>query len=231
MDLPTLRKPIPLVIATDISAMRSDAPRLTQVAASALRAWADMGRKRGRRRLIYPPAAASCLRLRSDAPRDARTGELLHVLDERSGAASACRFSSDGKLVIFGYGDNSCRIWDANDGKLLSTLVGHNGRVRDIRINPDQTRFVSWATDDKAIVWDFASPVANQLLVLEGDSRLLQAHWSPDGRDIISAWSDGSVKVWSGATREDLGKLVGNNDNFESQFDDWRVKSMNHIAD
>jgi WD40 repeat protein len=162
---------------------------------------------------------------------NARTGELLHVLDERSGAASACRFSSDGKLVIFGYGDNSCRIWDANDGKLLSTLVGHNGRIRDIRINPDQTRIVSWALDDKAIVWDFASPVANQLLVLDGDSRLLQAHWSPDGRDIISAWSDGSVKVWSGATREDLGKLVGNNDNFESQFDDWRVKSMNHIAD
>ncbi len=120
---------------------------------------------------------------------------------------------------------------DANGGKLLSTLVGHNGRVRDIRINPDQTRFVSWALDDKAIVWDFASPVANQLLVLDGDSRLLQAHWSPDGRDIITSWSDGSIKIWSGATREDLGKLNGNSDNFESQFDDWRVKSMNHIAD
>ena len=162
---------------------------------------------------------------------DARTGELLRELDDRSGSIQACRFSSDGKFVIAGYADNSCRIWDANDGKLLSTLVGHNGRVRDIRINPDQTRFVSWALDDKAIVWDFASPVANQLLVLDGDSRLLQAHWSPDGRDIITSWSDGSVKVWSGATREDLGKLVGNSDNFESQFDDWRVKSMNHIAD
>ncbi len=162
---------------------------------------------------------------------DARTGELLRELDDRSGPVQACRFSSDGKFVIAGYGDNSCRIWDANDGKLLSTLVGHNGRVRDIRINPDQTRFVSWALDDKGIVWDFASPLAHQLLVLGGDSRLLQAHWSPDGRDIITSWSDGSVKVWSGATREDLDKFVGNGDNFESQFDDWRVKSMNHIAD
>ena len=71
----------------------------------------------------------------------------------------------------------------------------------------------------------------DQLLVLDGVSRLLPAPWSPAGRDIITSWSDGSVKVWSGATREDLGKLVGNSDNFESQFDDWRVKSMNHIAD
>lgn len=162
---------------------------------------------------------------------DARTGEKLHVLDERSGHVSACRFSSDGKFAILGCTDNTCRIWNANDGKLLSTLVGHNGRVRDIRISPDQTRFVSWAIDDKAIVWDFASPLANQLLVLDGDSRLLQAHWSPDGRDIITSWSDASVKVWSGASREDLGKLGENNDNFESQFDDWRVKSMNHIPE
>ena len=74
------------------------------------------------------------------------------------------------------------------------------------------------------MVWDLSRPSANQLIVLSGESRLIQAHWSPDGRDIITAWSNGSIGVWSGATKEDLASLVSQEENFDQSYYAWREK-------
>ena len=72
------------------------------------------------------------------------------------------------------------------------------------------------------MVWDLARPSANQLVVLSGKSRLIQAQWTPDGRDIITAWSDGSLGVWSGATKEDLASLVHETGEFGESYYAWR---------
>ena len=140
---------------------------------------------------------------------NADTGERIHVLEIQAGGVTSCRFSEDGRLVLAGYGDGAVRLWDSTSGKLLTTLTGHGNRLRDARFNPDQSRILSWAMDDRAIVWDRTEPAANQLLVLSGNSKLLQAHWTPDGRDVVTAWSDGTIKVWRGATQNDLSDSAG----------------------
>ncbi len=160
--------------------------------------------------------------------RNARTGELLYdPLRTPFGNVDSVRFSGDGQFVLTGYVNGLCRVSDADSGEVVTALTGHLGGIRDVRLSPDGTRLLSWSVDDHAIIWDLSRPSANQLVVLSGESRLMQAHWSPDGRDIISAWSDGSIVVWSGATKKDLASLVSRAGDFEEAFDVWRDKLRN----
>jgi WD40 repeat protein len=99
-----------------------------------------------------------------------------------------------------------------------------------VRLSPDETRLVSGATDDQVIVWDTERPFANPLFTGQGDSRLLQAHWTSDGRDIVTAWTDGSIEVLSGATKEDLSNFHSEENAFEGQFDAWRSKFMTSLV-
>jgi WD40 repeat protein len=158
---------------------------------------------------------------------DARAGRQLHVLEDQTGNAVSCRFSTDGRFILVGYADSTVRIWESLTGKLVTTLIGHSDRIRDVRMSSDQTRLLSWAMDNKAIIWDFAQPLANQLLVQGGDSKLLQAHWSPDGKNIFTAWSSGRIEVWSGAAKSDFTKLVDRKGSFKDEFDKWRKQYMN----
>ncbi len=160
---------------------------------------------------------------------DGQSGAELCRLKAQAGDPASCRFSRDGKYVLTSHGDGSARVWDSQTGKVITTLIGHTQRGRDVRFNPDQTRLLTWAMDDKAIIWDFArpQPYANQLLILEGDSKLLQAHWSPDGRDLVTAWSDGGVQVFQGATQEDIAELKDDSEDFEDNFRVWQSRHMN----
>jgi WD40 repeat protein len=135
---------------------------------------------------------------------DTKTGKELHVMDDDSAHPSSCRFSKDGKILVAGYTDAIIRLWDSASGKLLMRIPGHNNRLRDARLNPDGTRLLSWSVDDQAIVWDAVGTHGSPLVLFTGDSRLVQARWTPDGRDLLTFWSDGSIEIHRGATKADL---------------------------
>ncbi|MEM9657532.1 MAG: hypothetical protein AAF961_04140, partial [Planctomycetota bacterium] len=155
------------------------------------------------------------------------TGERLVSQSVQSGNLIGCHFSRDGRHVLTAYGDSIARIWDSYTGELVTTLVGHSNRVRDARFNPDGTRLLTWSMDNRAIVWDLDQPYANQLLVLGGDSKLIQARWTDDGRDIITAWSDGKVEIWRGASKGDISKLSTDDGPFEGAFATWQKQYTN----
>lgn len=153
---------------------------------------------------------------------DSRTGEPLRVLRGAIGMTSTCRFSSDGQFVLTGTGD-AIRIWQSETGQLVTTLEGHTGRIRDVQFSPDQRRLVSCATDDHVIVWDVAKPMANVLVSRRrGSLRPLQTHWTPDSKSIITAWDDGSIEVWAGATKEEIPTFSADTETFKREFDQWR---------
>ncbi len=161
---------------------------------------------------------------------DAKSGELKCVFKDQSGNVIGCHFSRDGRYVLAGYGDSSARVWDSQTGELVTTLIGHDNRVRDIRFNPDGTRLVSWSMDNRAIIWDLAKPYANQLLVLDGDAKLIQTRWTDDGRDLVTAWSNGTVEVLRGASREDIQRLQHANGSYEESFRKWQRRYTNAVV-
>jgi serine/threonine protein kinase/WD40 repeat protein len=158
-----------------------------------------------------------------------RTGKKLNQLAvDEVGNATSCRFSDDGRLILASYTDSTGRIWDSQTGALITTLVGHTNWIRDIRQNPDGSRLLSWGRDGLGRIWDTNQPLANQLGIIRGTSDLIQARWTPDGRDIVTAWSDGSIKITYGATRKDLQQMVDTDpEELPEVFNRWRQQYMN----
>ena len=56
---------------------------------------------------------------------------------------NSAEFSPDGKRIVTASGDNTARIWDAETGKLLHTLTGHEDRVNSAEFSPDGKRIVT----------------------------------------------------------------------------------------
>jgi WD40 repeat protein len=158
-----------------------------------------------------------------------RTGEKIQGLKvDEVGNATSCRFSADGRLILAGYTDSTGRVWDSQSGALITTLVGHTNWVRDVRLNPDGSRLLTWGRDGLGRIWDTQAPLANQLGVIRGKSDLIQARWTPDGRDIVTAWTDGSIEITYGATCEDLQQLDETDlAELVDAFNRWRKQYMN----
>ena len=53
---------------------------------------------------------------------DARTGQLLHTLEEHTSDVTSVAFSPDGKMLASGSYDYTARLWDTDTGQLLQTF-------------------------------------------------------------------------------------------------------------
>ena len=52
--------------------------------------------------------------------------ECVKILEGHHGAVNSIKISADSSMIFSGYQDNSIRIWDAQTGKELMTLEGHD---------------------------------------------------------------------------------------------------------
>jgi len=63
-------------------------------------------------------------------------------------------FNSSGSQIVTVCSDNTARIWDASNGKLLHTLEGHNGIVELAEFNAAGTQIITVSRDKNARIWD-----------------------------------------------------------------------------
>ena len=177
---------------------------------------------------------------------DANTGELLKTLTGHIENVNTIAFSPDGKtiasgsgrLVYFGRGEDQgecvgqeIRLWDANTGELLKTLIGHTSIVNSVVFSPDGKTIASgsghWAgyestySDGEEIrLWD--ANTGELLKTLTGHEDVVSSVvFSPDGNLIVSGdwyswdghlssgtWS-GEIRVWDAETGEHIKTLTG----------------------
>jgi WD40 repeat protein/tRNA A-37 threonylcarbamoyl transferase component Bud32 len=103
-------------------------------------------------------------------------------------------FSPDGQRILTASTDRTARIWDAVTGRLIATLTGHQGPVRDARFSPDGTRVVTGSSDATARIWDAAgSPLGAPL---PHDAGVVRVSFHPDGKQVLTASEDGSARIW-----------------------------------
>lgn len=75
------------------------------------------------------------------------------------------------KQLIIGNGEPHIKIWDAQTGKLINTLNGHEDRVLSLAISPDGQYLASGSCDQSIIIWENLGVQLIQLLNLNAQNK------------------------------------------------------------
>jgi WD40 repeat protein len=117
-------------------------------------------------------------------------------------AALMVAFSPDGKTLASGGpgGPPSLRIWDLTSGKKITEVAGAIS-IRYLSFSPDGRTLATGhgggaqRGDGSLQLWD--TTTWKEKLALVGHTRLCKyLAWQRDGRTLVSASIDGTVKVW-----------------------------------
>ena len=135
-------------------------------------------------------------------------------------AVNSMSLSADGKLLLTAGSDNSLKIWEAEDGKLLHTVRDAQGLggVKQAMFAPDGKQFATAGPDKTARIWEVAESGVKIRFKVEGHEGAVNSlSFSPDGKHLATASGvlkkSGSIRVWDTATGKLEYKLEGSTDN------------------
>jgi WD40 repeat protein len=139
---------------------------------------------------------------------NAKTGAFERCLEGHTGHVPVASFCSDGARVVTASFDGTAKVWDAKTGRELLTLQGHTRDVRWVAFRPDGARVVTTSGDGTLKIWNanvdpafltFKAPAARAKTPFVLDS-VSSASFDPAGARLVTANSDGTVRVWDANT-------------------------------
>jgi WD40 repeat protein len=122
---------------------------------------------------------------------DASTGKELDHID----AVFAVSFNPSGTQLASASQDRTVKIWDVATGKRIYTLSDASDGLTSVAYSPTGNRLAAVGYDKTIYVWELAAADGHlsQSLIADQDS-VLALVWSPDGRTIVTASSDRSIR-------------------------------------
>ncbi|MGW1278895.1 nSTAND1 domain-containing NTPase [Streptomyces tsukubensis] len=155
--------------------------------------------------------------------RDADSGRLQVTLSGHRAEVTALTYSSDGRLLATGDSHGGVRLWNTRTGRVQEALTGHTGAIHGLAFSPDGTALATGARDGTVRVWNTVTGShsvltrAAQRINRTGEGprgSRLPAHASllsfhPDGKTLAVSHDDGTVRLWSLATRTSSRTLTG----------------------
>lgn len=143
---------------------------------------------------------------------DVTSGRQIFILElESNSYPNSVAFNSDGKLIFSAWSDNTIRIWDAVSGIPVLTQENYgfdiNCNDHFFTFSPDIKQITSGGWGD-IIIWDVLS--GQPLQTLKGHTDIVQSvAYSPDGKQIVSASWDNTVRIWNAISGELIQVLNG----------------------
>jgi WD40 repeat protein len=110
--------------------------------------------------------------------------------------------SPDSKIVVTANDGSSCDVWDANTGRALGSLQGHEDAVYYVAFSRDGEWIVTSSNDGTARVWNAAT--RQSTAVLKHGAPVTLAELSPDGKTVVTAGLDDKARLWEVRTGEPL---------------------------
>jgi len=108
---------------------------------------------------------------------------------------SCVRFSPNVNtpLIVSAGWDKAVKVWNLNQCKLRTNLVGHNGYVNTVTVSPDGSLCASGGKDGVAMLWDLNE--GKHLSSLEANGIIHALAFSPI-RYWLCAAVEGTIKIW-----------------------------------
>ncbi|WP_155543471.1 WD40 repeat domain-containing protein [Amycolatopsis camponoti] len=120
---------------------------------------------------------------------------------EHDGYVVAVAFSLHGRALVTGGGDTLVRVWDLTDGfSLRSVLTGHTDAINDLAVSP-RGWIASSDANGEVRLWHVGDREPVDVHLGRHPSSMACVAFSPDGRTLAAGADDGTVHVWTTATR------------------------------
>ncbi len=120
----------------------------------------------------------------------------LFVLRGHTGDVNSVAFGSAGEYVLTGSSDKTARVWEAQTGKLVSTLGGHMGEVWGVAISPDRKYVVTTSVDQKVRLWEeWRTGAPRVAFTLDERAPAYAAAFSSDSRYLVTGGDD-FIRIW-----------------------------------
>ncbi|MBQ5892490.1 MAG: WD40 repeat domain-containing protein [Bacteroidales bacterium] len=127
---------------------------------------------------------------------NAYTGEELNSYTVGHNTLYSISYSPDGTKILAPTKDGTIKILNANNGKCIITLYGHNSPVISASFSQDGSRIISTAINDRNIkIWNTNTGECLQTLYGH-DDKIFSVKISPNGNYIVSSSKDGTIKLW-----------------------------------
>jgi WD40 repeat protein/tRNA A-37 threonylcarbamoyl transferase component Bud32 len=142
----------------------------------------------------------------------------VHVLNGHTHMVVCVAVTRDGKTVASGSWDRTVKLWNVGDGKELRTLKRHGGVVRALAFTPDGKTLASASADQTIKLWDVGRTDLNPShrdrttprCTLQGHTgAVLSLAFADDGKTLVSAGADETVRVWDIEQQKQLRVLTG----------------------
>ena len=143
---------------------------------------------------------------------DVNTEQLLFSVEKQTENIEALTFSPNGKVLASAGAADRIRLWDVESGTLLGTLkVAPSSKV--LAFSPDSRLLATGGAEGIIQLWDIHAGSTSSALrriwntalarrpirTFDGDTgntALNAIAFSPDGKKVVSANSDGIVRLW-----------------------------------
>ena len=120
---------------------------------------------------------------------------------------SNAQFSPDGKHLVSTSVNGTVKIWELDDGQwVLKFTIGHASPVIDARLSPDGKHLVTLTNDhriDNVIFWELVDVQLQEVTIQQWEEKATiehsdivnDVHFSLDGKHLVTASRDGTVKI------------------------------------
>lgn len=139
----------------------------------------------------------------------ASTGRRIQTLTGHKMQVHSAYFNRGGSRIVTASEDGTSKIWSAQNGtEQVSVQVVPSGWVYSAKFNPNGGSFATGAHNGNLGIYDAAN--GSQISVLKGHSRAINmVEYSPNGRYLMTASVDNTVRIWDLSRDREAGTLSG----------------------